>query len=50
MMEKNLVQIGNSWGVIIPKPILEMMKINPTIDKIEIEIEKGILKIQKIKA
>lgn len=34
-MKKRLTQIGTSWGVIIPKTILEMLNINPTKDDIE---------------
>ena len=34
-MLKKLTQIGGSWGVIIPKTVLEMLNINPVLDKIE---------------
>ena len=34
-MKKRLTQIGTSWGVIIPKTILEMLNINPVKDNIE---------------
>ena len=34
-MLKKLNQIGGSWCVIIPKTVLEMLNINPILDKIE---------------
>ena len=36
MIEKKLRNIGNSWGVIIPKAIIEGLGINPVLDKVEI--------------
>lgn len=44
---KKLTQIGNSFGLIIPKPFLEAMGINPVLDKIEVELENKVLKIKK---
>ena len=38
---------GNAWTVIIPKPILELLDINPEQDEIELTVENKILKIQK---
>ena len=38
-----------SWGVIIPKSLLEVLKINPVLDKIDFEIEGETLKITKVK-
>ncbi len=46
---KKLTQIGNSWGVIIPKAFLEVMGINPVKDKIDVDMENKVLKIQKAK-
>ena len=46
-MSKKLVQIGTSWGLIIPKPILEMMGINPVLDNIDVDMENKVLKIKK---
>lgn len=48
-MAKKLTQIGTSWGVIIPKAILEMMDINPVIDNIDFDLENKVLKIKKAK-
>ncbi|MBO6271303.1 AbrB/MazE/SpoVT family DNA-binding domain-containing protein [bacterium] len=49
MIEKNLRNIGNSWGIIIPKPILEGLDINPVKDKVELYIENNEIRIRKIK-
>lgn len=46
-MKKKIVQIGNSWGVILPHSILELLKVNPVLDELEFEIEKNVLKIKK---
>ena len=48
-MAKKLTQIGTSWGVIIPKPILEMMEINPVLDEIDFDLDNKVLKIKKTK-
>ena len=42
-----LRSIGHSWGIIIPKNILEMMGINPTMDDIDVDLENKVLKIKK---
>lgn len=46
-MAKKLTQIGTSWGVIIPRNILEMMGINPVKDYIEVELDNKTYKIKK---
>ena len=46
---RKFTRIGNSWGVIIPKSLLEVLKINPVLDKIDFEIEGETLKITKAK-
>ncbi len=46
---KRLRQIGNSWGVIIPKTILEIMGINPVIDQVDFDLENKVLMIKKAK-
>lgn len=48
-MIRKIIQIGNSWGVIIPLPILELLKINPVKDKLEFFVEKDCIKIKKLK-
>ena len=47
MIEKKIVQIGNSWGVIIPKAIIDGLGINPVLDKVEIYLENNEIRIRK---
>lgn len=46
---KKLRPIGNSWGIIIPKNILEMMDINPVLDKVDFDLNNKVLMIKKSK-
>ena len=46
-MHKKLRTIGNSWGLIIPLPILELLKVNPVLDDVELVVEKDVLTIKK---
>ena len=46
-MHKKLRNIGNSWGLIIPISILDLLKVNPVIDEVELIVEKDKLTIQK---
>ena len=46
-MIKKIIQIGNSWGVIIPSAILSLLKINPVTDKVEFMLENDKLIIKK---
>ena len=46
-MHKKLRTIGNSWGLIIPLSILELLKINPVLDEVELIVEKETLTIKK---
>ena len=48
-MIRKIIQIGNSWGVIIPLPILNLLKINPVKDKLEFSVEKDASIIKKVK-
>lgn len=48
-MIRKIIQIGNSWGVIIPLPILELLKINPVRDKLEFSVEKDCIIVKKVK-
>ncbi len=41
--------MGNSWGIIIPKAIIEGFGINPVLDDISIEIEPDGIKLKKLK-
>ena len=49
MIEKKIIQIGSSWGVVIPKSILEGLGINPVVDKVSLYIENNEIRIKKIK-
>ena len=49
MIEKKITQIGNSWGVIIPKSLIEALNISPVKDKVELYIENNEIRIRKIK-
>lgn len=46
-MHKKLRTIGNSWRLIIPLPILELLKVNPVLDDVELVVEKDVLTIKK---
>ena len=48
MIEKKLVQIGGSWGVVIPKLILDGLDISPVSDKVELYLENNEIRIRKI--
>ncbi|MBS6603198.1 MAG: hypothetical protein KH301_05525 [Brachyspira sp.] len=49
-MIRKIIQIGNSWGVIIPLPILDLLKINPVMDKLEFSVERDCIIVKKHKA
>ncbi len=46
-MRKKLRQLGNSWGLIINRTLLEIMNINPVLDEIEIIVEKDEIRLKK---
>lgn len=47
-MERRLFRTGNGWSLFIPKVIIELLKIDPENDTIEMQIENDILKIKKV--
>ena len=49
MISKKLRNIGNSWGIILPKAILEGLGINPVLDEVELYIENNEIRIRKVK-
>ncbi len=49
MITKKLRSIGGSWGVIIPKAILDGLGINPVLDQVELYLEDNEIRIRKIK-
>jgi antitoxin component of MazEF toxin-antitoxin module len=48
-MIRKLFKSGNGWAIFIPKTILELLKVNPETDLLEIQIENDVLKIKKVK-
>ena len=44
-MKKNLIRNGSGWAIFMPKPILELLGINPEEDQIEMKVENEVLKI-----
>ena len=49
MIHNKLREIGNSWGVVIPKAILEGLRINPVLDEVSLHIENDSIVIKKYK-
>lgn len=49
MISKKLRNIGNSWGIILPKAILEGLGINPVLDEVELYIENNEIRIRRVK-
>ncbi len=49
IMHKKLRSMGSSWGLVIPLSILELLKVNPVLDEVELIVEKDILTIKKYK-
>ena len=46
-MRKKLYQSGNAWVLLIQKAILQLLDINPEVDKVELEVENKVLKVKK---
>ena len=46
-MKRKLSRSGNGWSVFLPKVIIELLKINPETDDIELKIENETLLIKK---
>lgn len=46
-MHKKLSQIGSSWGIILPKALIELIKVNPVKDEIEIVVVGDEIRIKK---
>lgn len=49
-MKKKLIKNGSGWAIFMPKPILELLGVNPEKDQIEMQVENDVLKITKAKA
>ncbi|MBR1425487.1 hypothetical protein IJ579_07995 [bacterium] len=48
-MERKFFRTGNGWSLFVPKVVIELLKIDPEKDSIEMQIENDILKIKKVK-
>jgi antitoxin component of MazEF toxin-antitoxin module len=48
-MIRKLFRTGNGYSLFVPKVIIELLKIDPDKDSIEMEIENDVLKIKKLK-
>ena len=48
-MKKNFTKVGNSWAILFTKTMIEMLDINPKTDKVEIEYDKKVLTMEKVK-
>jgi len=49
MIKKKIIQVGgNSWGIILPKPIMDALSINPVLDYLGLEIEPDGIKLKKL--
>ena len=46
-MKKKLTAVGNSWALLFTKTMVELLKIDPSKDKMDIEFEGDVLKIRK---
>ncbi len=44
---KKFIKQNSSWGLYFPNSILDVLSINPEVDKLEIEIEDDIIVIKK---
>lgn len=47
-MERKLFRAGNGWSLFLPKVIIELLKIDPEKDFVEMQIENDVLKIKKV--
>ena len=47
-MERKLFRAWNGWSLFLPKVIIELLKIDPENDTIEMQIENDVLKIKKV--
>lgn len=48
IMQRKFFRTGNGYSLFIPKVIIELLKIDPENDFIEMQIENDILKIKKV--
>jgi len=48
-MEKKFIKTGNSYALVIPPSILEMLGVNPQKDKVKLTLEGKAIKIVPVK-
>lgn len=48
-MKRNIIKVGNSYGIVIPAVVLKLLKINPVTDNLEFVLENDKLLIKKAK-
>ena len=48
-MKKKFTKTGNSWAMLIPKTIFQLLKVDPETDEVELEFEDDVLKVKKCK-
>jgi hypothetical protein len=46
-MKRKLMHSGNGYALFLSKTIIELLKINPEEDFIELQVENDVLKIKK---
>ena len=46
-MKMKLFKSGNAWVLLLQKPVLELLNIDPEKDEVELEVENKILKVKK---
>jgi antitoxin component of MazEF toxin-antitoxin module len=49
MIEKKFIKLGRSWGIIIPSVVLQLLKINPEKETVNISIDNEKIIIEKRK-
>lgn len=47
-MKRKFFRSGNGWAIYVKKAIIELLKINPEEDYVEISIKDNVLLIKKI--
>ncbi len=50
MIEKKFLRSGNSWCVVIPSSVLQILGINPEEDPVQLFLENGNIVIKPIKS
>ena len=48
-MRKRLTKTGSGWSLFFTKTIIELLKVDPETDEVELEFEGDVLKVKKYK-